>query len=347
MKNSKFIFIIFCTILFIINLQTFATFSITAVDTVTKEVGSAGASCIGAPQIPQGCLILSDVHPGVGVVHTQASYLEGNQNLAKGYMNQGDSPQEIVDKVVNNDVQSNSGPRQYGVVDLVDNGRSAGYSGSGCQDYKGHILGKNYAIQGNILKGEEILDSMESRFLETEGTLSDKLMAALQGAKVRGADTRCYNQNKSTISAFIRVAKPNDPDNDLYCDLNVNTTSGSTDPIDVLQGKYDDWLATNIKSKNKIISHKVIVSQNYPNPFTKSTTISYNLLEATQVTLRIFNTSGQEINTLVNDFRETGKYNTSWDGSDQSGNPVVGGVYIYVLRVGDSEIQTYRMLLVR
>jgi uncharacterized Ntn-hydrolase superfamily protein len=346
MKNIECFLAAICSILFLFTIHSFATFSICAVDTVNNQVGSAGASCIGAPQIPQGCLILSDVHPGVGVVHTQASYLEGNQNLAKGYMNQGDSPDEIVDKVVDNDVQNNPRPRQYGVVDLVDNGRSAGYSGSGCQDYKGHILGKTYAIQGNILLGKEIIDSMESRFLETEGTLADKLMAALQGAKVRGADTRCYNLNKSTISAFLRVAKPDDPDNDLYCDLNVSTTSGSTDPIDVLQGKYDDWLATNIKNKNKKISHKVIVSQNYPNPFTKSTTIRYSLLKPAQVVLKVYNTSGQEIKTLVNKNQSPGEYNVLWNATNQNSKQVIGGVYIYMLRVG-SEVQTYRMLLVR
>jgi len=50
------------TVLFTI--ESFATFSICAIDSVTQEVGSAGASCIGAPQLPEGCLILSDVHPG-------------------------------------------------------------------------------------------------------------------------------------------------------------------------------------------------------------------------------------------------------------------------------------------
>ena len=347
MKSYYFIFKSTFLLLLILKLQIFATFSICAVDTVTQQVGSAGASCIGAPQIPEGCLILSDVHPGVGVVHTQASYLEGNQDLARGYMNQGDSPQEIVDKVVDNDVQGNSGPRQYGVVDLVDNGRSAGYSGSDCQDYKGHIPGKNYAIQGNILLGKEIIDSMEARFLETEGTLADKLMAALQGAKVIGADTRCYNLNKSTISAFLRVAKPTDPDNDLYCDLNVNTTSGSTDPIDVLQGKYDDWLATNIESPYNVTNlSNVILKQNYPNPFTQATIIQYNLTEPAHIVLKVYNTFGREIITLVNKKHSPNRYKVKWDGRDRFGKPVIGGVYILKLMTG-SYTETRKVLLVR
>ncbi len=51
---------------------------------------------------------------------------------------------------------------------------------------------------------------MEYRFLNTEGSLAEKLMSALQGAKVPGADTRCLNEGTSSLSAFVRVAKPND-----------------------------------------------------------------------------------------------------------------------------------------
>ncbi|MDH4069871.1 MAG: DUF1028 domain-containing protein, partial [Ignavibacteria bacterium] len=67
------------------------TFSIVAVDTLTGEVGSAGASCIA------GSIILSDVHPGVGVVHTQSFWNASNQNYARSLMNTGHSPEQIID----------------------------------------------------------------------------------------------------------------------------------------------------------------------------------------------------------------------------------------------------------
>ncbi|MCA9756457.1 MAG: DUF1028 domain-containing protein [Candidatus Eisenbacteria bacterium] len=213
-----------------------ATFSICAVDPGTGEVGSAGASCIA------GAIILSDVHPGVGVVHTQAYWNAQNQAYARQLMDEGFSPQEIVDMVVSNDAQGNPTIRQYGVVDLVDGGRSAGYTGVNTTDWKGHITGPVYAIQGNILLGPEIVEDMETAFLATEGSLADRLMAALQAAKRPRADTRCTT--KSAISAFLRVGRSIDSADDLFLDLNVNNTSGSTDPIDVLQGLYDEFLTT-------------------------------------------------------------------------------------------------------
>jgi hypothetical protein len=65
-------------------------------------------------------------------------------------------------------------------------------------------------------------------------------MAALQAAKVPGADSRCFPQNKSSISAYIHVRRPTDGP-ESYLDLVVSNTTASTDPIDVLQGQFDAW----------------------------------------------------------------------------------------------------------
>jgi len=164
------------------------TFSICAVDTVTGQVGSAGASCIDASAIPGGVVIISDVHPGVGVIHTQSYWDANNQFYAATLMNSGHSPQQIIDSVQAHDVANNPAIRQYGVVDLFGgSARAAAFTGVNCFNYKNHIIGPNYAIQGNILLGQHILDSMEARFLNEPGDLACKLMAALQGAKVPGA----------------------------------------------------------------------------------------------------------------------------------------------------------------
>src|SRR4030095_14820852 len=89
------------------------TFSITAVDLATGYVGSAGASCIA------GSIILSDVHPGRGVIHTQASYISANQVYARNLMNMGLAPQQIIDSLVAHDAQNNPTVRQYGITDYI------------------------------------------------------------------------------------------------------------------------------------------------------------------------------------------------------------------------------------
>ena len=211
------------------------TFSIVAVDTITGKVGSAGASCI------QGSIIISDIHPGVGAIHTQSYWNAINQDSASSLMDQGYAPQDIIDWLVANDAQNDPTIRQYGIIDLIEGGRSAGYTGENCFDFKGHKLGENYAIQGNILLGQSILDDMEAAFLTQYGTFEEKLMASLMAANVTGADTRCTPYGTPAISAFIRVADPDNSEDSLYMDINVNNAPLTLNPLDSLNVLYWDW----------------------------------------------------------------------------------------------------------
>ena len=241
-------------------LQGQDTFSIVAIDSVTGEVGSAGASCVGySAGYPHGAIVLSDVIPGIGGIHTQASYLAANQQYAHDLMMAGLPPQQIIDSLVANDAGGNPTIRQYGIVDY-NNGhpRSAAYTGINCMDYKNDTAGLYYSIQGNILLGQLVIDSMQSRFLSTPGTLADRLMAALQGAKMIGADTRCAVHNSSSLSSFIRVARPSDNADSLWLNLYMAYSQNFSgivpvDPIDSLQTLYDLWKTnTSISPENTV-----------------------------------------------------------------------------------------------
>ena len=258
-------FLLIVLALFIQNIYSQDTFSIVAVDTVTGEIGSAGASCIDASQIEGGALIISDVIPGRGAIHTQSYWNSTNQQNAHNRMVEGMSPEEIIQWLTTHDSQNNPAVRQYGIVDFdsVGHARSAGFTGVNCMDYKNHITGPNYAIQGNILLGQQILDSIESRFLNTEGSFSEKMMAALQGAKVVGADTRCTSNGTSSLSAFIRIARPGDTAGAFYCDLNVPEVPEGMEPIDSLQTLFDAWWETVVGTPEKDFSSKISI---YPNP---------------------------------------------------------------------------------
>lgn len=239
--------------------QLFSTFSIVAIDMETGEIGSAGGSCIA------GSIIISDIHPGIGAIHTQSYYLPANQNLASNLMSQGYTPNQIISNLVLNDIQNNPSIRQYGVISLNNGGESASYTGENCSDWRGHLNGITYAIQGNILLNESVLDSMESKFINTNGPLSHKLMAALQGAKVPGADSRCLDEGISTYSAFIRVAQPED-ENEYYLDLNINSvipyfTQNNIwlEPIDTLQNLYNQWYESSFEYNLGDINQDLII----------------------------------------------------------------------------------------
>ena len=225
-----------CTILSLFNiLLPNDTFSIVAVDTLTGQIGSAGASCI------QGSIIISDIHPGLGAIHTQSYWNASNQDSASSLMEQGYAPQDIIDWLIENDAENDPTIRQYGIVDLLEGGRSAAFTGENCSDFKGHKIGDTYAIQGNILLGQSILDDMEEAFLTQYGTFEEKLMASLMAANVVGADTRCTPYGTPSISAFIRVSDPNDYGDNLFLDINVNNAPLTLNPLDSLHVLYWDW----------------------------------------------------------------------------------------------------------
>tara|TARA_B110000438_G_C15816172_1_gene652036 strand:+ start:2542 stop:3528 length:987 start_codon:yes stop_codon:yes gene_type:complete len=220
------------------------TFSIVAIDPITGEIGSAGATCgdnITWPGTP-GAALISDIIPGKGAVHTQSYWNSTNQYNAHQQLLNGASSQEIIDWLVANDSEGDASVRQYGAITTInDSITSAAFTGSNCFDYKNHHIGDNYSIQGNILLGQSILDSMESRFVNTDGSLANKLMASLQGAKVIGADTRCTIENVSSLSAFLRIAQEDDNSDNIYLDIIVPSTLDQIDPIDSVQTLYNTW----------------------------------------------------------------------------------------------------------
>ena len=238
------------------NLLSQDTFSIVAVDSITGEVGSAGASCVDmfTTGIPTNDF-LAQLIPNVGAINTQAWYIATNQINATNRMNMGDTPNEIINWLILNDIQSKPELRQYGIVAMVNGSpQAAAYTGTSTDNYKNHIIGDNYAIQGNILLGQEVLDSMEASFLNKSGDLTCKLMAALQGANMVGADTRCSSNGTSSLFAFIKVAQPTDMFGSPSFNISVRTNNNSNiEPIDSLQTHFN--LEYNCAALNIFESH--------------------------------------------------------------------------------------------
>ncbi len=74
--------------------------------------------------------------------------------------------------------------------------------------------------------------------------------------------------------------------------------------------------------------------ENYPNPFNPETQIRFQLPEASHVTMRIFNSLGQEIRTLTDKQYEAGSHSVRWDSKDNQGNTLSSGVYLYKVQAG-------------
>ncbi|MBR9976728.1 MAG: HYR domain-containing protein [Bacteroidetes bacterium] len=90
----------------------------------------------------------------------------------------------------------------------------------------------------------------------------------------------------------------------------------------------------------------LMLTQNYPNPFNPSTIISFGTPVEQHVELRVYNTMGMPVRTLVNTMLGAGTYTVEWDGRDDNGLPLSSGIYLYMLRSGSEHVHR-KMILTR
>jgi len=109
-----------------------------------------------------------------------------------------------------------------------------------------------------------------------------------------------------------------------------------------------EWTVTELQKSDALADvapASFTLDQNYPNPFNPTTKISYNLKANTHVTLSVYNTMGQKVKTLVNGYQE-GQQNVTWNATNESGQKVAAGIYMYRLEAGDF-VKTIKMTLAK
>lgn len=93
--------------------------------------------------------------------------------------------------------------------------------------------------------------------------------------------------------------------------------------------------AVNWPDQHKATPMNFALGQNYPNPVTNDTQISYSLSRPATIRISLFNMLGQEIRTLADGLVMPGAHMIRWDGRDENGRPVAQGIYFYRLEAGD------------
>ncbi len=170
-----------------------STFSIVGIDPKNGDVGVAVQS-----KFPNVRPIVPWAEAGIGAVATQ-SFINvsfGPKGLA--LLRNGATAEEALRILIQND--SNRDVRQVGIIDAK--GNAASWTGRECFDWAGGITGSNsgtkgviitgkgFAAQGNTLVGKETVEALAKTFEETDGTLSDKLVAAIVAGGKAGGDRR-------------------------------------------------------------------------------------------------------------------------------------------------------------
>jgi uncharacterized Ntn-hydrolase superfamily protein len=261
----------------IIQTTAVATWSVIAVNRKTGQIVIASATCV-----PQQAFAgfpakgLKDVQaiiiPGVGIAAAQANVDRTRklQTLIAAELNKRTDPARIMDMLKSED--QNHGSRQYGIVDLK--GRFAGYSGAsnGKQslDRQSRVDGTEvyFSIQGNILAGDDVVEEAVKAFKQATGSLSDRVMAAMEAADSRGGDRRCNCNtppdppapcdNKTAHVGYMVVANKNDKmgeglnDGNYFLEIQVTDQDIKPDendnPVKTLRMRYDRWMKARMKA---------------------------------------------------------------------------------------------------
>jgi uncharacterized Ntn-hydrolase superfamily protein len=192
--------------------QLKATFSIVAVDHATGEVGCAVQSkyfAVGS--------VVPWVRAGVGAVATQAAGVAAFGPRILDALEQRLAPGPALDAVLAGDDQRET--RQVGVVRA--DGAVAAHTGAPGPAWAGHRKGPGDAVEGHNLVGEAVVAGMERAFLDSGGSLAERLVASLVAGQAAGGDAR-GQQSAAVVVERPGAATESREGIDRVCDLRVD-----------------------------------------------------------------------------------------------------------------------------
>ncbi len=187
-----------------------STFSVVAYDPANGDLGIAVASkflSVGA--------VVPWAEAGVGAVATQAWANTSYGPRGLEYMRAGNSAGMAGRMLIAED--AGSAQRQFGMVDAT--GRAFSHTGAECFAWAGGRTGENYAAQGNILAGPQVVEAMSETFEQARGDLAERLLTALAAGQAAGGDKR---GQESAALLVVRKEGGYAGYNDRYLDLRVD-----------------------------------------------------------------------------------------------------------------------------
>ncbi|UCD94486.1 MAG: T9SS type A sorting domain-containing protein [Candidatus Zixiibacteriota bacterium] len=151
-----------------------------------------------------------------------------------------------------------------------------------------------------------------------------------------GGDPYPVTAHVSFSEAYIH----DDSDYDHFVDLEENNVRGICYPYVEPEEEILE------KGSPGSLPSEFTLYPNRPNPFNPATGIAYDVPVATHVRIEVFNVLGQRVTTLVDEYKAPGRYETVWNGTDESGSRVSSGIYLYSMQA-DKFTQTKKMLLMK
>ena len=226
-------------------LNSFATWSIIIVDSITGEIGIAGASCT------YSVYGIGGIVPGKGGIVAQAMSNMNAKRKGMEMLRLGASPEEILYIIIDPAFDPTSALQQYGIVSLDYVDKPVTFTGGSTHPSRGSYTADGVCVQGNTLANEHVLNAVYTTVINARKiglSVRETLMKALLAGSEAGGDVRCGQQKAS--SAFITVMKPGDNIKKPYLNLFISGIGkGGNNAVTVLAGLYRKWEITQSKQK--------------------------------------------------------------------------------------------------
>jgi len=196
------------------------TFSIVARDPDTGELGVAVQSkIVGVGNI------VPWAKADIGAVATQAFANTEYGPIGLELLQRGVSPERAIDLMLRLDPYREV--RQVGILNAK--GETAAFTGEKCQDAATHITGENFSVQGNLLTGKDVVQAIADAFEAAEGTLGERMIAALKAGQAAGGDKR---GKQSAALLIVKAGWGYGGQNDRFRDIRVDDHETPIEELD-------------------------------------------------------------------------------------------------------------------
>ncbi|MBK8179696.1 MAG: DUF1028 domain-containing protein [Planctomycetes bacterium] len=280
-----------------------ATWSIIAVNRRTKEICVASATCLANFDLRQFLPVVA-VGKGAGCAQSFVDQTGTNRIAIWNGLRSDNTAANILQ--VLQQIDPNFQTRQYGIIDMATapvtfTGTGAGLAKFGVAGIDGDI---SYAIQGNVLTGNQVISDAEAAFLGLQGDLTSRVMAAMEAARALGGDGRCScspsaptscgvppaSFSKSAHVGFLIDARLGDVDG--VCNGSVGCATGSytlnlnvigntfdLDPVIQLASQYQAWRTSRLGRPDGIQSLVYVGAQCLPADGLSATTVDVQAVD--------------------------------------------------------------------
>ena len=223
-----------------------STFSIAAFDFQNGDLGVAVQS-----KFPAVGAVVPCAKAKAGAIATQAWANGSYGPVGIKLLEEGLSAEEALRKLLADD--SHPEVRQAAVVDAK--GQVAAHTGSECLEWAGHVTGKGYSCQGNILSSSKVVESMARAYEETPGDLIEKLLQTLSAGQAAGGDRR---GQQSAAILIVRDKAGYEGFSDRYVDLRVDDHATPIEELKRVFRVYDMTMLSREDPKNLLtIDHNI------------------------------------------------------------------------------------------